>query len=159
MCFKKGVTISCDHTFKFVNHVGIKHEGKWVGQYDSLFIIQNELGEVLLWQLTKGTSYSVVEDGFHGLSKRLKAVSKQLEVMIIDNCCTWNKKLLSTFGNAIKMKLDLFHAVQRITKAISKRNPHFYSFVQELRLFSANKEIVDLQGQGLLHRQPSSHLT
>ena len=134
MCLKKGVTISCDHTFKFANHVGIKHEGKWVGQYDSLFIIQNELGEVLFWQLTKGTSYSVVEDGFDGLSKRLKAVSEQLEVVIIDNCCTWKKKLSSTFGNEIKIKLDLFHAVQRITKAVSKRNPHFYSFVQDLRL-------------------------
>ena len=36
--------ISCDHTFKMASHVGIVHDSKWIPQYDSLFIVQNEKG-------------------------------------------------------------------------------------------------------------------
>ena len=37
--------ISCDHTFKLASHIGILCEGKWILQYDSLFIIQKLMRE------------------------------------------------------------------------------------------------------------------
>ena len=66
----KGEMINCDHTFKLASHVGIFKDGKWVPQYDSLFIIQNKHGKVLFWQLIKGTAYSSVCDGIEASKDR-----------------------------------------------------------------------------------------
>ena len=46
-------------------------------QYDSLFV---EAGEVLYWQLTDGTSFSVVEDGLVNVKERFKS---EVETVII----------------------------------------------------------------------------
>ena len=108
--------ISCDHTFKLASHVGFYHSGRWVPQYDSLFIIQNEHGVVLFWQLTKGTAYSSVCDGIEELKNRC-----QIKMAIIGNCCMWKNAFSDTLGESVKVKLDLFHAVKRISSAISKK--------------------------------------
>ena len=55
--------ISCDHTFRFASHIGVYLTGKWIPQYDALFIMQNEIGQVLFWKLTMGTAYASVCDG------------------------------------------------------------------------------------------------
>ena len=58
--------------------------------------------------------------------------------MIIDNCCSWKAKLQQVFGN-IPVKLDLFHAVQRITSKISKRHVFSHTCSGELdNVFVAN---------------------
>ena len=51
MCELTSEVISCDHTFKLATHIGILRCRKWIPQYDSLFIMQNELGQALFWQL------------------------------------------------------------------------------------------------------------
>ena len=50
---------------------------------------------------------------------------KDLEelVIIADNCCTIKGKLVEVFGSGVCVKLDLFHAVQRITKKLPKQHP------------------------------------
>ena len=67
-----GESCSCDHTFKLAKRVGIMRNGQWIPQYDSLFNIQNEIGQVLYWQLTMGSAYSTVRDGLECLCKRMK---------------------------------------------------------------------------------------
>ena len=126
--------ISCDHTFKLAAHIGIHKCGKWVPQYDSLFIVQDEVGRVLFWQLSMGTSYGSIQDGMESLKYRMIKKEKNLKMVIIDNCCMWQKKLTDTFGAQTEVKLDLFHAVKRVTSAFSKRHPYFYPAVQEFRL-------------------------
>lgn len=126
--------ISCDHTFKMASHVGIVHDSKWIPQYDSLFIIQNEKGQVLFWQLTMGTAYRAINDGMLSLKSRLSSKDKAVKMVIIDNCCMWRRKLKGTFGDAVEIKLDLFHAVKRVTTALSKKHVYFYSAVQDFRL-------------------------
>ena len=41
-------------SYKLAKHIGVMRERKWVPQYDSLFILQNERGEILFWQLSMG---------------------------------------------------------------------------------------------------------
>lgn len=49
--------LSADHTFKVAANIGVHlPDKKRVTQYDSLFCILNEKGQVVAWQLTKGTS-------------------------------------------------------------------------------------------------------
>ena len=63
--------INCDHTFKFATHIGIHKHGKWAPQYDSLFVMQDEVGQVLFWQLTMGTGYGSIQDGMESLKFRM----------------------------------------------------------------------------------------
>ncbi len=46
--------LSADHTFKISTNIGFWHRGAWAKQYDSLFCVLNEKGQVVTWQLTKG---------------------------------------------------------------------------------------------------------
>lgn len=112
MAIPTGETISFDHTFKVAANIGFNREdGRWVHQYDSLFIVMNGNGQVVTWQLTKGTAFSQVE----ALLKDLKERSPMIQTVYIDDCCKLRGRIASVFGSDVSVKLDLFHAVQRIT--------------------------------------------
>ena len=53
---------------------------------------------------------------------RLAKSGITLEGFSINSCCAWRLLLQGVFG-VIPVKLDLFHAVQRITTKIKKRHP------------------------------------
>ena len=53
--------LSCDHTFKVAANVNIWIGTQWVQQYDTLFVVVNEQGLVMTWQLAKGCSFSKVK--------------------------------------------------------------------------------------------------
>lgn len=59
--------------------------------------------------------------------------AQRLQFFVSDTCCKWERHVRTLFGSDIKIKLDLFHAVQRITSTLNKRNPHFRSFCADLR--------------------------
>lgn len=40
----------------------------------------------------------------------------------------------TTFGEHVEVKLDIFHAVKRVSGALSKKHPHFYGCIQDFRL-------------------------
>ena len=126
--------LSCDHTFKLPRHIGLMRGSNWVTQYDSLFIMQSEKGEVLFWQLTSGTAYSAVNDGLQSLAERINAAHKSVKKIIIDNCCSWRRKLMNTFGEEVEVKLDIFHAVKRVSGALSKKHIHFYKCIHDWKL-------------------------
>ena len=46
----------------------------------------------------------------------------------------WRNALNNTLGEHVKVKLDLFHAVKRVSSAISKKHPYFYQALQDFRL-------------------------
>ena len=117
-----GTWLSSDQTFKVAGNVGMWQNGKWIRQYDSLFSVMNEDGIVLGWQLTRGTGFSRVKTLITGIHKRLKNSVEKLEGFSIDNCCVWRLLLQGVFG-LLPIKLDLFHAVQRIASKIKKRHP------------------------------------
>lgn len=54
--------ISFDHTFKVATNIGyFREDRKWVHVYDSLFLVMSDTGQVLTWQLAKGTSFGEVK--------------------------------------------------------------------------------------------------
>ena len=117
----KASSLSADHTFKVSSNIGFWCNGKWVRLYDSLFIVMNEAGVVMSWQLCKGTSFSAVEGLLHRLKDRLVTLGCSIGQFHIDNCCQWRAKLQSVFGNDTSVKLDLFHAIQRFTSKIPRK--------------------------------------
>ena len=136
-----GTWLSSDHTFKVAGNVGMWQNGIWIRQYDSLFSVMNEDGIVLGWQLTRGTGFSRVKTLITGIHKRLKNSGVKLEGFSIDNCCAWRLLLQGVFG-LIPIKLDLFHAVQRIASKIKKRHPFRTKCLDAFRLvFRQNGDI------------------
>ena len=117
--------ISCDHTFKSVANIGYKRssDGKWIRLYNSVFCILNENGNVIKWLFTKSENFNEVSKMFADLRERFQVQNSRLEGIMIDNCCKWKESLRRVFPG-IPVKLDLFHAVQRFVKTISKRNPY-----------------------------------
>ena len=123
--------LSCDHTFKVASNIGLLRGGKWIKQYDSLFAVMNEIGQVVTWQFVYGQSYSTIETLLTCLKNRLDKKECTLQGICIDNCCHWRKKLQQTFGTGIQVKLDIFHAVQRTGLAMSKKHPFYWRCLKD----------------------------
>ena len=127
--------ISFDHTFKVAANIGyLRPDGKWVTQYSSVFLVLNELGQVVTWQFTKRTSLDEVATALSHLCDRIEVPEGKPLLALTDKCCSDRKKIKQIFGDSTEVKLDLFHGVQRITKKMSKRHPSFYSCKDDLKL-------------------------
>ena len=72
-------------------------------------------------------SFDEVKPLFEALSLDFKNRGVKLSGIYIDNCCKWHHLHTSYFPNG-PLKLDLFQAIQRITKKVSKR-PHIFAQV------------------------------
>ena len=87
---------------------------------DTLFIVLNEEGIVLSWKLCKGTNFSSVENVLKLLKERLDRQGKNPTIFMFDNCCSWRTNVTKVFPD-IAVKLDPFHAIQRVIKRIPKK--------------------------------------
>ena len=112
--------LSCDHTFKVSANIGFWFNKRWVKLYDTLFIVLNEEGNVLGWKLCKGTKFSSVENVLQLLKDRLVKQGEKPTIFFLDNCCSWRSKLLKIFPD-VTIKLDPFHAIQRVIRKIPKK--------------------------------------
>ena len=103
--------LSCDHTFKTSKHVGVTREddGKFVCQFQNVFLGLNENGEVLTWRFTKSTAYSEIDDLIKELKTRFDREGVPLEMMILDDCCHV-RNIYERIFSGVKIRLDLFHA-------------------------------------------------
>lgn len=141
-------SISFDHTFKVASNIGhLREDGIWVPQYDSLFLVLDSRGSVLTWQLTKGTSLNKVTKLLHDLHSRAVEQKRQIKCVYVDDCCKLRRVIQTVFGNETIVKLDLFHAVQRITKTIPKKHPRFHDCIRDLRLVFRRPGDVDKKRQ------------
>jgi hypothetical protein len=129
-----GRTISFDHTFKIASNIGYsRSDGVWVTQYDSMFIVMNQEGKIIKWQFTKGTSLEQVRTILEDLNSLGLEQGEGIQTVFIDDCCKLRPKLRSIFGHNVEVKLDLFHAIQRITRTVSKRHSLYHQCVLDLR--------------------------
>lgn len=125
--------ICFDHTFKVASNVGyLRSDGKWVTQYNSVFIVMKEKGMVMAWQFTKTTTMDEVQELLLGVRNRVQNMDNL--TVLVDNCCSVRGKLINAFGPNVTIKLDLFHAVQRISKQLPKRHPCHHLCMCDLRL-------------------------
>ena len=88
----------------------------------------------MAWQLTKGTASENVKDLLNNLKHRFDRQRKDVKLCVTDNCCSWRGKIQQDFGSEMEVKLDLFHAVERVVRCIPKRHPFAYCCCQAFRL-------------------------
>ena len=81
-------SIETSSTISFVKvaaNIGFcREDGTWVPQYNSLFIIMNDKGKVLTWQLTRGIYCFLRNRGF---AFRPKETVTKYQTCFIDDCC------------------------------------------------------------------------
>ena len=93
--------LSFDRIFKTSKHVGvIREDGKFVGQFQNVFIGVNEIGEVLTWRFTKTTSLLEIIDMLKELKARHDRAGKKLKMIIVDDCCRTMNLYEQTFPGA-----------------------------------------------------------
>ena len=81
-----GAVISFDHTFKVASNIGyLRKDGKRISQYDSL--LMNGEGQVLTWQLTKGTAFAEIKTLLTNLRERCPSI----KIVYTDECCKLRK--------------------------------------------------------------------
>lgn len=108
-------------------------DDNWIKQYKGLFCVLNTVGQVATWQITKGLTIDV-QHLLERLRNRFLMQGVILEEFYVDNCCALRQKLQAIFGSQLKVFLDIFHAVQRITKKIPKRHPYNSECLKSLTL-------------------------
>ena len=96
----------------------------------------SEHGQVLSWQLTKRTTFYHIKTL---LSDLLEQPQQQIHTVYIDECCKLRAKIKSVLGPNVAVKLDLFHAVQRITKTLSKKHGLIQQCMIDLRRVTAKR--------------------
>ena len=107
----------------------------------SLFLVMNGNGQVVTWQLTKGTSSDQVQTVLRDVFDRSSNQKQTIEVIYVDDCCKVHNKLKAFFDGEVQIKLYLFHAVQRITRTLPKSHS-YYQCVSELRsVFRQDRDI------------------
>ncbi|ORU95015.1 MAG: hypothetical protein A6F71_10250 [Cycloclasticus sp. symbiont of Poecilosclerida sp. M] len=78
--------ISLDHTFKVASNIGYKRsDGKWI----TLYIVLNEIGQIVMWQFTKSTGFDEITAMLTHLQTRIH----QPIIIFVDNCCQQRSKL------------------------------------------------------------------
>ena len=105
-------------------------DGKWITLYNSIFIVLNDVGQIVMWQFTKTTGFDEVTPMLTTLVMRINQPIK----IYVDNCCQQRAKLKQIFGQETIVNLDLFHAVQRLTRVMPKRHPMYSCCINDLKL-------------------------
>ena len=103
-----------------------------------MFIVLNEVGQVVAWQLTSSTSIDEVSS----MLLELKCRILQPITVYVENCCQLRPKLIELFRQDVTDSLDIFHAVQRLVRFMSKRHPMFNRCLRDLKLvFRSSSDI------------------
>lgn len=157
--------LSCDHTFKISRNIGLVREedNKFVTQFNQLFIALNENGEVLAWRLTKSTAFSEIKDILIDIKRRLELSDSKLDVICVDDYCHVRNKYNSIFTD-VEVKLDLFHACQRVVRTVSPTNPLYRDMVKNFtQIFREDDDqgemrLKDTPGKEKIERNLNSFL-
>ena len=125
-------SISCDHTFRVSKNIGSFRDvdGRFVKQFGFLFILLNEKNEVIEWRLTRSTTFSKVRELLESVKER---EGVNLQSIVVDNCCHARKQYQEIMGD-VPVKLDLFHAIQRVTNSFPKGTEFSKKFCKEFSL-------------------------
>ena len=89
---------------------------------------------MLTWRLTKNLKFDNIKDHLVSLHERILMQGKKITEFYIDNCCSWRAKLQDVFENELCVRLDVFHAVKRISDKIPKRHPLRLDCMKDLSL-------------------------
>ena len=107
----QGKSEPVDYTFKVERSIGGhgKQDRKFIKNYKKLFIVLNEEGAVVSWELTDFTSQDKIEPVLNDDKFKLK--NNQITYIETDTRCSFSNVYEQCFTR-VPINLDLFHATQ-----------------------------------------------
>ena len=112
----------------------MRSDGKWIRLYNSVFIALNEHGQVILWQFTRTTSLDEVKEQLQNIHTRMTHSCRVPFTILVDACCSQRQKVKQIFGEECVVCLDIFHAVQRVTRKLPKRHLFFRECANDFKM-------------------------
>lgn len=120
--------ITAGYYFKVATTIGEKLEtaGKWITHFKNMYTVMNEKGQIIAWKFTKEKDLSEVKDILIGLQQRFQMQGRQLEMILVPECCETRDQFSEIFGADVPVKLELSKAVHRVVRKIpaKKREEH-----------------------------------
>ena len=93
--------------------------------------------------MTKSTAFNEISDVLTSLKERLHRKETSLTMICIDDCCKNRNQYQKIFPDA-EIKLDLFHACQRVLRTIEPGPSHLrYQFGKEFGLIFRQRNDLD----------------
>lgn len=112
--------ITAGYYFKVATTIGEKLEtaGKWITHFKNMYTVMNEKGQVIAWKFTKEKDLNDVKDILAGLQQRFERQGRQLEMVLVPECCETRDQFNATYGIEVPVKLELSKAVHRVVRKI-----------------------------------------
>lgn len=121
-------------SLKLPTNVGTNAKGVWKKEVEHLFYCQNEVGQVLTWQLTGVNGFDEVKETLISIRDRHEQIGKQLKGCCTGFCCNWRDALLSVFGGDFLVKSDVDFAIGKIAERLQEESLMFQPCIDDLRL-------------------------
>lgn len=111
--------IMAGYYFKVATTIGEKLDnGKWTTHFKNIYTVMNEKGQVIAWKFSKEKDLNEVKDVLIGLQQRFQKQGKQLEMILVPDCCESRVQFKEIFGADIPVKLELTKAIHRVVRKI-----------------------------------------
>jgi hypothetical protein len=127
------------HFYKASQQMGtMGPDGKgWVPKYDFVYTIMNEGGQVIAWQVTRGTSTEDISALVKNVHQRLTSQGVNIELILTPDCCHQKEWLNSIFGPSVQIKMDPYFAIRKLEKRFKIRkgdHDHVQTCLQDFNL-------------------------
>lgn len=124
---KNSVVLSGDHVFSMVSLLKVPGEKKGRRNNKSMYGLVNERQMIIGMVRVDGESYGELEPFFRELEPWVRDT---VQGIYVDKCCNRGgfKAAIQRLLGDVWVKLDLFHAVRRLSKVLNRRDPLHNAF-------------------------------
>lgn len=111
--------IIAGYYFKVATTIGEKLDnGKWATHFKNMYTVMNEKGQVIAWKFSKEKDLNEVKDILVGLQQRFQQQGRQLEMILVPECCETKQLFQDIFGAEVPVKLEVTKAIHRVVRKI-----------------------------------------
>ena len=91
-------------------------KGKNYSTFDGLMFCCNEFGQIVNFMFTNSLSHKEVQP----FLQKVKIQCPETVIIATDNCCSDRQSFEIGWGSPVRVVLDIFHALQRVTRTVKK---------------------------------------
>ena len=121
-------------SLKLPTNVGTNAKGVWKKEVDHLFYCQNEVGQVLTWQLTGTSSFDEIRETLLSIRDRHEQIGKQLKGCSTGFCCDWRDLLMAVFGTDFQVKSDIEFAIGKLSERLQEESIMYQPCIDDFQL-------------------------
>jgi len=121
-----GRVLCWDHTYELARKAKINNRSA----HAALFSVLNEYNQVLACKFVQGEDMAEAGEVLEEVKHRLQALGvEEVDSVYSDRCCQDKGLISELFPHLDGIGLDLFHAIQRLTRCVRKKDQIFFSKV------------------------------